>query len=176
MSKQPERIIAIVEPLPSGESMARRVLALLRDTPVRELYWVTLTGEIGMEFDVCQFPWSTPCEWLRQTSADLESRWHHLARQLEMPRWRFQLLPGAPNPALAELSASWSADRILASRSDWQLISGQDRPAWLFPPHPLTGTPHTLSDPPGIFSRTRAILRIPGWRKTGKLKNAPDSQ
>ncbi|GAB0058652.1 hypothetical protein SIID45300_03005 [Candidatus Magnetaquicoccaceae bacterium FCR-1] len=159
MITRPERIIAIVEPLPAGETMARRILGLLRETPVRELLWVTLTGPLGLEFDCGQLPLTTPSEWLHQTQESLQCRWHDLSRRIEMPRWRFMLVPGAVNPALAELSATWSADRIMLSQADWPVVSGQDAPAWLFPPRALTGTPHLLPNPPGLLARSLADLR-----------------
>ncbi|MBF0261134.1 MAG: hypothetical protein HQL97_04730 [Magnetococcales bacterium] len=175
MTTRPERIIAIVEPLPASEAMARRVLGQLRETAVRELLWVTLTGPIGLEFDCAHLPLTTPSEWLHQTQMDLESRWHALARRLDMPRWRFLLVPGAANPALAELSATWSADRIILSQADWPAISGEDGPAWLFPPRPLTGRAHLLPDPPGPLARTLAALRGRVWGHRADLNSESDA-
>ncbi|MBF0629233.1 MAG: hypothetical protein HQL91_13535 [Magnetococcales bacterium] len=147
------RVIALLDPLPSGEATARQVITLLRGSRVRELLWVTLTGEIGLGFESCHLPLLTPFQWLQRTRAQLETRLHALSEQLEMPRWEFRLLDGPANRALAELSAEWRADWIIAPAAEQARITGQDAPAWLFPPHPLTGELHLLPDPPSRLAR-----------------------
>ncbi|MBF0271629.1 MAG: hypothetical protein HQL98_06180 [Magnetococcales bacterium] len=150
------RVIAILDPLPAGETTARQVMELLSGSRVRDLLWVTLMGETGLGFESCHVPFLTPAQWQQRTQECLEHRFKQLAQRLDMPRWTFKLLAGPANRAVAELSASWGADLILAPQPELKRITGDDAPAWLFPPHPLTGAVHPLPAPP---SRLATLLK-----------------
>ncbi|MBF0190514.1 MAG: hypothetical protein HQL99_05115 [Magnetococcales bacterium] len=150
------RVIAIVDPLPAGENTARQVMTLLNGSRVRDLLWVTLMGDIGLGSESCHVPFLTPAQWQQQTQEALEQRFKPLAQSLDMPRWEFKLLAGPANRALSELSASWGADLILTPQTEVKRITGRDAPAWLCPPHPLTGAVHPLPAPP---SRLATLLK-----------------
>ncbi|MBF0342042.1 MAG: hypothetical protein HQL95_13925 [Magnetococcales bacterium] len=155
-----DRVIAIIDPLPAGESTLRQVITLLSDCPVRELLWVTLTGgDEGLLFASSHVPFLTPDEWREKTERQLEMRLRALTAGLDLPRWSFRLLAGSPNRAMARLSASWNADLILAPREALPMLQGLDAPAWLLPPQPLTGRLHPLPDQPGVLHPFLALLK-----------------
>ncbi|MBF0427594.1 MAG: universal stress protein [Magnetococcales bacterium] len=152
------RILAVIDPLPSGEFMARQVVTILRQTQANHLLWVTLCDDLGPAFESCHAPFMTPMQWLQRTEADLQKRLRELLQHLGVDSCAFKLLTGAPNRVISELSAEWYADLILASTTDMDKITGHNTLKWLQSPLPLTGK--VLAVPPHSFHPTRT-----GWNR-----------
>ncbi|MEO5355020.1 MAG: universal stress protein [Magnetococcus sp. XQGC-1] len=138
------RILAVIDPLPSGEPLVRQLSTLIRGYAPRDLLWVTLCDDIGMGFESGHAPFMTPLEWLQRTEKDLSLRLSALLRQLGIAPSEFRLLPGQPNRTLATLADDWCADLILSKASAVDRISGRDCPEWWRRPAPLPCTLQTV--------------------------------
>ncbi|MBF0212937.1 MAG: hypothetical protein HQM00_05140 [Magnetococcales bacterium] len=171
------RAIALLDPLPAGESTVFQVLSLLQESRVRELLWVTLTGEIALGFESCHVPFLTPEAWRQQTQAILEQRLHTLLQPFATPSWQFRLLAGPANRVMSELSAAWGADLILAPAPQLSRLAGTDRPAWIARPLPLTGALHPLPAAPNPLETLlkgcyEPLKRL--WSPLGMARSGPD--
>ncbi len=147
MASRHYRIIAVVDPLPSGEELVRRTVAVLRGYNPRDVLWVTLCDDMGMGFESCHVPFLTPVEWLQRTEADLSSRLQELLGRLGITQPEFRLLSGPPNQTLAAVSEEWGSDLILSKETDAGKITGHNGMEWLQPPVPLACAVQTVAVP-----------------------------
>lgn len=128
MAQRHHRIIAAIDPLPSGEKQVRHFATIIQSHNPDAVLWVILCGDMGFGFESCYAPFLTPSQWVKQTQADLQSRLHQLLSSMGIHQSEFKLLPGAPSQALAALSKAWNADLVLTSKAYSGLVSIHDKP------------------------------------------------
>ncbi|MBF0178573.1 MAG: universal stress protein [Magnetococcales bacterium] len=138
MRPQPDRILALIDPLPHGEPLVRQFAACLRRQTPTEILWLHVCDEdIGLGFESSQFPFLTPGEWLRRTEAEQAGRLHTLLHKIGIGATSYRMLSGIANHRIVELANSWNARLILAASRDHGRITGHDGPTWLRHPQPL---------------------------------------
>ncbi|MBF0295342.1 MAG: universal stress protein [Magnetococcales bacterium] len=138
MRHQPNRILALIDPLPHGELLVRQCASCLRRQAPAEILWVHVCDEdIGLGFESGHFPFFTPDEWLRRTEAEQAARLHALLHKLGVGPASYRMVSGIANHRIVELAHSWNAGLILAASRDHGKITGHDGPEWLRQPQPL---------------------------------------
>ncbi|MEO5331534.1 MAG: universal stress protein [Magnetococcus sp. YQC-5] len=144
MSQRHYRILAVIDPLPSGAAMVRQLSAIIHEYRPRNVLWVTLCDDISMGFESCHYPFLTPMEWVERTEAQLATRLQEVLRCQGVEAYEFRLMTGSPNQVMADLSNEWGADLILTSNAHVGKITGHDGLEWLFPPIPLRCAVQTI--------------------------------
>jgi hypothetical protein len=120
------RLLVVIDPLPGSAADILQLLPQIHSQQPQQLLWVVLTGDLlGLGFESCHYPFTTPGDWLQRTEQDMTVRLRALLAPLSGPQAQLRLLPGAEAAALATLAGQWQADAILLPQTTMQRLAGE---------------------------------------------------